>query len=158
MRVFDHPFRGLEFDWFALDHNGRPGLFSTAGEGWVPRGVMELISGLPDQGRPDPTGNEWISPDVLELLEKYRPPEEFISGLPDRGEPVVLYRGKGVITDWIKVATKGIYAFDWNRSTDRYELVAKPTERLPHAEFGEVLAARFYRVILEGSFDEGFFK
>jgi hypothetical protein len=32
---------GLEFDWFAVDHDGNLALFATAGEGFVPAPVAE---------------------------------------------------------------------------------------------------------------------
>lgn len=130
MQVFDHDHRGCEFDWLALDQNGLPGYFSTAGEGWIPSQILDL-SGDPED------------------------PAKLVSRLPDRGAPTVLYKGKGVVTDWIQVGRKGIYAFDWNRSAERYELIASPRSVLPHAEFGD-LSAMFYRVILEGSFDPEF--
>ncbi|TDN39139.1 hypothetical protein E4631_24155 [Hymenobacter sp. UV11] len=37
---FDARFPGLEFDWFALDAEGRIGLFSSAGFGPVPASVQ----------------------------------------------------------------------------------------------------------------------
>lgn len=37
---FNNRFPGLEFDWFALDAEGRIGLFSTAGFGPVPTNVQ----------------------------------------------------------------------------------------------------------------------
>lgn len=41
MSIYEDEIEGREFDWFAIDSDGNIGLFSTAGEGPVPKLVIE---------------------------------------------------------------------------------------------------------------------
>ena len=132
MRVFEHPYRGLEYDWVALDENGLPGYFSTAGFGWVPSRILDLPASGGD-------------------------PNDLIAHLPEKGEVLVLYRGEGVVKDWIEVARKGIHAFDWNNSTGRYELIARPKVNLRPEDSGD-LEMMFRQVVLDSSFESGSLK
>lgn len=101
----DHEFVGSEFDWIARDELGNFGYFSTAGQGWIPKSVL-------DDSEP-----------FLEILEA-------VQALPVVGAP---HRSTSVghaIDDWMMAASRGFFAFDWNRVTRRYELVARPTGRI----------------------------
>jgi len=40
-RIYEEEIEGREFDWYAIDSEGNLGLFSTAGEGNVPKFVLE---------------------------------------------------------------------------------------------------------------------
>lgn len=44
MSIYEEEIEGREFDWFAIDSEGNIGLFSTAGEGAVPKLVIESYS------------------------------------------------------------------------------------------------------------------
>src|SRR6266498_2045647 len=96
-----HEFVGSEFDWFALDRNCVLGYFSTAGEGWIPDTVL---------ANPKP---------FLDSMD-------MVMTLPILWEPQNHFTGTHVIDDWLTISARGIYAFDWNRGTKRYELVASP--------------------------------
>lgn len=128
--ITDHDFIGSEFDWIAQDMYGNFGYFSTAGEGWIPEAVL---------ANPEPY---WDSLD-------------FVRGMPIAGEPEVTFSGNHVIGDWLEVAARGLYAFDWNRGTKRYELVAKPTVAI--GEAGKSIIEELARgVLLPCSFSKDF--
>ncbi|MEM8814731.1 MAG: hypothetical protein AAGE85_02830 [Pseudomonadota bacterium] len=101
----DHPFEGREFDWVATDSKGSVGYFSTAGVAPVP----EIC--LSNNG-------------IYEYLF------EEVVGLPVVCAARVLDKSDRDIADWIAVAERGFYAYDWSRYTSRYDLVAKPSEPL----------------------------
>lgn len=44
MNIYKEELEGREFDWFAIDSEGNVGLFSTAGEGFIPDTVMNAYS------------------------------------------------------------------------------------------------------------------
>lgn len=44
MSIYEEELEGREFDWFAIDSEGNIGLFSTAGEGFIPGLVMRAYS------------------------------------------------------------------------------------------------------------------
>lgn len=98
----EHDFLGSEFDWISQDKNGKMGYFSTAGEGWIPESTLH---------------SNQIYWDVLDL----------VISLPIVGDPECTFSGNHSIDDWINVAARGFFAFDWNRGTKQYELVARPT-------------------------------
>ena len=43
MDDYNNEIRGCEFDWFTQDVNGSLAMFSTAGEGFVPRSVVATL-------------------------------------------------------------------------------------------------------------------
>jgi hypothetical protein len=100
----DHEFLGSEFDWIARDRQGNLGYFSTAGEGWVPESI-------------------------LANAEPFAECLDIVTALPVVGVPECTFSGDHAIDDWLKVAARGLYALDWNRGTERYELVARPTAK-----------------------------
>jgi hypothetical protein len=112
----DHPFLGDEFDWLAVDSTGAIGFFSTAGCGWIPESV-------------------------LTNAESFRDTLKIVSKLPRLGEPE--YRSNLPVAeskDWLAVAARGIFAFDWNPYTDQYELVASPHVLLGSSDAVEIAA------------------
>ena len=94
---------GSEFDWFAVDSQGRVGHFSTAGLGAVPKIVLEHIS-----------QTESLAEDLL--------------GLPVVGQAAGHLVGN--ITDWLEMARRGVYSFDWQHSNGAYRLAATPSSEL----------------------------
>jgi len=42
---------------------------------------------------------------------------------------------KGYVADWVTVAKRGIYAYDWNGSA--YELIARPTRAVKIGALGD---------------------
>ena len=98
-------FLGSEFDWLALDKDGNFGYFCTAGEGWIPDSVLANAEPF------------WDTADI-------------VATLPVIGKSEPAFTGTHNVNEWIQVADRGLYAFDWKRGTKRYELVARPTARL----------------------------
>lgn len=94
-----HRFLRAEFDWLAQDRDGVLGFFSTAGAGPIPEAL-------------ESDGAALALEDIL--------------ALPKRGEAVRV-GGEGNVNEWIEIAERGIFAFDWSRETRRYELIAQPT-------------------------------
>ena len=131
-KQFHHPWRGYEFDWVALDRQGRLGYFATAGDGWVPELIKDSTSRYED---------------VIDLIRQ----------LPVVAAPVISY-GKGskhgeynlnksnlLLRDLTVVAERGIFGFDWSPYTENYELVTFPGEDvfiadIPNSELAEVLS------------------
>jgi hypothetical protein len=101
--VFDHPYLRSEFDWLALDQMSNVGYFSTAGVGPLPKPVLARA-------------------DSFELLL------ESVLALPECSEATIVYESQHNISEWIAIARRGLFAFDWRRNTSCYELIAKPTD------------------------------
>ena len=59
----EHELMRGEFDWFAVDHDGRVGLFATGGEGFIPHIVLDNFkeNDTVADSMDDP---RWGSPDV----------------------------------------------------------------------------------------------
>jgi len=98
----DHSHLGLEFDWMGVDDLGRLGYFSTAGRGPIPKPVSTESA-------------YWES-----IFEK-------VMKLKEVSNHELLHTWDGDIGDWVKIAKRGIFAFDWNFEKDIYELVAHPS-------------------------------
>jgi len=92
-------FEGREFDWFAIDSAGNLGHFSSAGFGPVPTCILERFA----------------EADSL--------PEEILR-LPVIGEATSHLSGN--VTEWMEVARRGLYSFDWKHSTGPYHRAATP--------------------------------
>ena len=100
--VFDHERLRTEFDWVAVDLASTIGYFATAGEGPVPSGVAahcELYDGVLETVLTLP---------VLGSAD--------MSATPDRD-----------VGEWLEVARRGFFAYDWRMSRSCYELVARPS-------------------------------
>jgi len=83
-----HPRPGEELDWLAVDKLGRVGLFSTGGQGPVPRALVELL-------------------DTVDAAIKR------LSLLPALGDSTEPTTETGDYSFWIEPARRGIYGYDW---------------------------------------------
>ncbi|MCX2781186.1 hypothetical protein [Microbulbifer thermotolerans] len=63
MTTYEEEIEGREFDWYAEDIDGNIGLFSTAGEGFIPEIVIENFSSHDDISESLDSPN-WGSPEV----------------------------------------------------------------------------------------------
>jgi len=119
MTILRSQIEGYEFDWFAIDAEGLVGHFATAGEGSVPKIVLEHIAEA-----------ESLAEELLRL-------------------PVI---GKatghlpGNITDWLEMASRGLYSFDWQHSNGAYRLAATPSSELQIVVLPESLQEVLSRV------------
>jgi hypothetical protein len=93
MTTFRHPRPGDELDWLAVDVHGHVGVFSTGGQGPVPRAV-------------------------LDNLGKVEAAVRRVASLPVVGEVVDQPAGLGNFSFWIEPARRGIYGFDWGPVSD----------------------------------------
>jgi|GEM_PF-2708882 len=100
--VEEHDFTRAEFDWIALDREDYVGLVSSAGAGPVPQASLD---------------------DAANLQELY---EELLE-LPVLGEAVRQPGSEHNIDDWLQLARRGIYGFDWCRESGSYRLIAAPS-------------------------------
>jgi hypothetical protein len=100
---FDLRVRNVEFDWLCSDADGFVGFFATAGAGPVPSSAVDLADAMDTaihemRKRPAAT----VAVDIRQLA-------------PD-------------ISEWIAVAERGIFAFDWRIASAAYEVIARPKE------------------------------
>ncbi len=100
-----HPRWGIEFDWLGVDQHGRVGLFSSAGYGQVPAAVMDVVDALDAE---------------FERLDE----------LPVVGSFVERPSRAGDFSDWVSVAERGIYGFDWRVWDGPYMRVTVPSHPL----------------------------
>jgi hypothetical protein len=114
MAALRNQIEGYEFDWFAIDAEGRVGHFSTAGEGLVPKVVLEHI-----------TETESLTQELLRLP---------VTGKANGHLP-------GNINDWLEMAGRGVYSFDWQHSNGAYRLAATPSSELQVVGLPEALRA-----------------
>ena len=63
MSIYEEEIEGREFDWYAEDIDGKIGLFSTAGEGFMPESVIENFSNH-DEISDSLDSPNWGSPEV----------------------------------------------------------------------------------------------
>ena len=96
-----HEFSGLEFDWLACDQDGFVATFSSAGFGPVPDAAIQIADSL--RG-------------VLARI-KALPANAASTSISGRTDP----------DDWIATARRGLFAFDWAHTRDRYQLEALPS-------------------------------
>jgi hypothetical protein len=101
--LLEHEYRGVELDWIAVDTEENIGYFSTAGFGPIPASVISLG-------------------EVGDGLE------ELVRNLPICTSSVVTSLFRRDITDWIRAAERGLFAFDWRSSSSSYELIARPAK------------------------------
>jgi hypothetical protein len=107
----DHEGAGCEVDWLAHDLAGNVGFFASAGFGPVPEGG------------------------VLDDLH------ELMMALPVRSEVMSMNRTGAYDEDWLDVARRGLFAFDWNATAKLYVLLAAPRDALVLADLPEPLVA-----------------
>lgn len=103
--IFDHPFLRSEFDWLAVDRGGRIGYFATAGAGPLPDIVVANAAAF-----------ETLYEDVL--------------AVPAFCEAFVVVDTTRNVSEWIEASRRGLFAFDWRRERNCYELIARPAEPL----------------------------
>ncbi len=97
-------FEGVEFDWFAVDATGHVGHFSTAGYGPVPLPVLDRL----DAAQTD---------ELWSLGER-------LLGLPVVGQATGHLPGE--IDDWLELARRGLFGFDWQHGSGPYRRAATP--------------------------------
>ena len=105
-----HRYLGTEFDWVASDSNGRLGYFSTAGFGGIPASVAA------------------IDDEMYGICDA-------VAVLPERGAMKLLSHLTNV-DDWIRVAMRGFFAYDWNHERDCYAPISIPTSPLFLTDLG----------------------
>ena len=98
-------FEGVEFDWFAVDAVGHVGHFSTAGYGPVPLPVLDRL----DAARTD---------ELWSLCER-------LLELPVIGGATGELPGQ--IDDWVELARRGLFGFDWQHWSGPYRRAATPS-------------------------------
>lgn len=105
--------RGLEFDWFATDADGCIGHFATAGFGVVPGAVLARLDDL-------------------------RHLDEQVLKLPVIAEATAHLPGS--IEDWLEMARRGLFAYDWQHWCGPYRRAATPSRALRITDLPTVLA------------------
>lgn len=100
--LFEHSFLGLERDWLATNSSGETGFFSTAGFGPIPRSLIR-------------------EPRLNETFER-------VESLPVVSGFEIIHPSESNLQDWVSVAKRGIFAFDWDNSMKFFRLIARPTE------------------------------
>ena len=92
--------RGREFDWFAVDRRGFIGHFSTAGYGKIPEAILaayDLVSDLSER---------------ILLLSTIASAEGHLAGKID---------------DWLEMARRGLFSYDWKHWKGPYRRAATPS-------------------------------
>jgi hypothetical protein len=127
--IAKHEFIGSEYDFVVSDRSGFLGYFSSAGFGPIPQAVAA-------------SGAEMYKVcDAVDGLEKTSEVVE-LSGEPNIG-------------DWVEVAQRGLYAYDWIHERHRYELVARPRRPKRCSELdSELVRSAAERCVLECDFKE----
>ena len=97
----EHSGKGRELDWLGLDWRDNLGYFSTAGVGPIPVALAQSTEELHD---------------LFERVMTLRVVDDARAVSPDATN----------IGDWLEVARRGFFAFDWNRHRSAYVLVAQP--------------------------------
>ena len=100
-QVVEYP-SGLDVEWIAMDRKGRVGVFTTAGNGPIPKACLtdaEVLDQIRDAIRSLPEVMDY------ELVATVPRPDDFIS-----------------------FAKRGLFSFDWDefQETPRYEVQARP--------------------------------
>jgi hypothetical protein len=96
-----HRFIGAEFDWLAIDRANRMALFATAGAGAIPS--------------------------LLDSAEHESANSTTILALPRICDGAEVVNAPGEHGEWVDVARRGVYAYDWSRRDEAYILIARPT-------------------------------
>lgn len=98
-------FEGLEFDWFAVDSSRNIGHFATAGYGTVPIKILNRL-------------------DVEQVDELWSLAEKLLE-LPVVGEATGHLQGN--ISDWLELAQRGLFGFDWQHDSRLYHRATTPS-------------------------------
>ncbi len=110
--VFTPPCRcaawsSLHFDWFAVDPGGHLALCSTAGFGEVPQSVLREST---KQARPGDCIEELLR--TLDVIGKAR----------SEGP------GPGSCEEWLALAKRGFFIYDWQHWDGPYTTIVRPTQ------------------------------
>ena len=100
-------FEGSEFDWFAVGAVGHVGHFSTAGYGPVPLTVLTRLNAAHEN-------------EVWSLGKR-------LLELPLIGQATGHLSGQ--IDDWLELARRGLFGFDWKHWSGPYLRAATPEVR-----------------------------
>jgi hypothetical protein len=111
-------FGGGEFDWFAVDGVGHVGHFATAGFGPVPVPILARL----DEGQTD---------QLWDLRDR-------VLGLPLVGSAIGHLPGR--IDDWLEMARRGLFSYDWKHWSGPYRLAATPSTPIRVSELPPELA------------------
>jgi hypothetical protein len=103
---------GREFDWFAVDGSGHIGHFATAGCGPVPAAVRARLAELRDM-------------------------DERVLNLPTIGDATGHLPGQ--IEDWLEMAKRGLFAYDWKHWSGPYRRAATPSRPITVVDLGKEL-------------------
>ncbi len=98
-------FEGGKFDWFAVDGAGHIGHFATTGFGPVPVPILARL----DAGQTD---------ELWDLQDR-------VLGLPIIGSATGHLPGR--IDDWLEMARRGLFSYDWKHWSGPYRLAATPS-------------------------------
>lgn len=119
--VADHQYTRVEYDWLLIDAFDRVGYFSTAGSAPIPQ-------------------------ELVDNAERFEMLADVVRELPFIGEAIVQIVATWDISDWVDVASRGFYAFDWRADRNCYALIARPTRALDAASLPHSMAAATPRV------------
>lgn len=125
--VNEHEYLGEEYDWVAVDSCGRLGYFSTAGVGPIPSDLFK--GGYSEE----------------ELFEK-------VMGFPETTRASQVAGFDKNVADWLEVAKRGIYSFDWSRELAGYQLIASPDHALNTSSLDSKVYELFNTVKLDCDF------
>ena len=124
--LFQHAYLGAEADWIAVDQSGRLGYFSTAGAGPIPTTFERDM-------------------DCEDIFET-------ILALEVSGSMNLVGQHEGSLNDWIEVARRGIFAFDWVSEVNCYSLVAKPNNLLSVSDLNANLRSTVSKFFIDVDF------
>ena len=121
--VFDHDFIHTELDWIGVDAVGVLGYFSTAGSGPIPANTARK-SGI------------------------FRSLPEDVLALQSRGDAIQHQAAEWDISEWLDVARRGLFAYDWNVEKRRYDLIARPSSPLALKDLTDARLMRLGRAVV----------
>ncbi len=114
---------GGEFDWFAVDGVGHVGHFATAGFGPVPTAILARLG------------------ELRELNERF-------IALPAIGDATGHLPGQ--IDDWLEMARRGLFAYDWQHWSGPYRRAATPSLPVQVAELPPVFRQSLSVIVWPG--------
>ena len=100
--LFEHEYSRAELNWLGSDAEGSVGIFWTAGTGPVPAKTLTTAA------------IEVVFIRVQDLLVTG---EAIYSPGPDDGD----------VSEWMLASERGLFAYDWDRTSSRYRLIASPS-------------------------------
>src|ERR1700752_771641 len=100
--VTHHTYVRAEYDWLMIDNHDQLAYFSTAGAGPIPADIGAHAK-------------------VFENLA------DAVQHLPLSAEAILAVNATWDVSDWIDVATRGLFAYDWRWDKTWYVLLASPS-------------------------------